>query len=84
MSRCYKWVGAVKDDLPGFTLDYFLCAVGYAASHRFPVHKCLTLHAYALDYRGNELDPLPIGEGVEEGVKLLRLGVLDVVVSRCA
>ena len=71
MSRCYLCVGAVKDDLPGHTFDYFFGSVGNTASHSFPVHESLTLDPGAFHYRGDELDPLPIGEGFEVVVELL-------------
>ena len=70
-----------KDTLSGLGFDYLFCLFCYAAGHALPVEESLTLYSGTPDNVGDELDPLVICEGVEEGIELCGLSVLYVVVG---
>lgn len=81
LTRLSFW--GCKYDLPGFTFDYLLGLLRDSTSHSLPIHEGLAFHSDTLNDRGNEVDPLSVVEGVEIGVKLLRLGVLGFVGCCC-
>lgn len=64
-------------------LYYLFGVFGNPASHTLPVEESLTPYSGAACNVRDELDPLPLGEGVEEGVQLRSLDMLDVIVDLC-
>ena len=59
-----------KNSVPGLALYYLFGLRRYAAGHTFPVEESLPFHLEAAYNGGYELDPLPVGEGVEKGIEL--------------
>lgn len=79
----FRWERFMENQISGFVLDYFFSVWRYSTRHLLPVHKSLPSYAGTVCYDGNKFDPLALSEGVEEGNKLSRLPMFDVIIGTC-